>query len=308
MNITTNVQKPRLIDEAIVAVRAEKGWHLHAFECLPTDLPRYLAQTGLAHLPYRIVDHCRVAVGSFGKYLARPARRAGWQHWNEDIWFPMDEPMPELAGMPKLGTFSLRLRGIFFRTIVIVVRIDGRRFRCCLDTEEDSLIRFTQFAQLLAAGHYPHGVLFEGGSVEAITQQGPANGLCRFWTNPWHGGRQETIDIVVDRTHLIHQFTALAAAIADHPCFGHEFVLRAPIDDEEYESLSDAAEAEFARAISEGRIVVFSAADDMANEDAKADFVARNLAARFPLAADEIIWVERHKNMLRTLNIPAEWL
>jgi hypothetical protein len=86
--------------------------------------------------------------------------------------------MPEFPGTTKPGAFSLRLRRVFSGIIVIIMEIDGRCFRCCLDVVEDSLIVFTRFAQLLGAGHYLHGVLFEGGSVDVITQEGSVSGLC----------------------------------------------------------------------------------------------------------------------------------
>jgi len=305
MSTTVNAQL-RLIDEIIVAVRAETGWHLHAFECLPNELPQYLARTELAHLPHCIVDHRRVTTENFGKYLARPARRAGWQRWKEDIWFPMDEPMPVLPGTPKPGTFSLRLRGVFFGTIVIIVEIDGQRFRCCLDKAEDSLILFTRFVRLLTTGRYPHGVLFDSGSTDVIIQQEPRSGLCRFWANPWHDGKPAVIDIIVDQAHLIQQFVALAAAMADHPCFGREFVLFTMSDDEEYEHLSEIAEANFVEALAQGRVVVPDVADDMATEDAEADFIVHWIIEGRPLTVGETVLVDQRRSMLKTLTVPAD--
>jgi len=187
------------------------------------------------------------------------------------------------------------------------MEIDGRRFRCCLDDVEDSLILFTRFVQLLAVGRYPHGVLFDNGSTDVIIQEGPHRGLCRFWANPWHDGKYEVINIIVEQAHLIQQFVALAVAIADHPCFGSEFVMFTMSDDEEYEQLSDTAQADFAEALALGRIVVPDAPDDMAAEDAEANFVARFLVEKRHLTTDQSRHVEPWQHMLRTLTIPDDW-
>jgi hypothetical protein len=98
----------------------------------------------------------------------------------------------------------------------------------------------------------------------------------------------------------VEQFRALAGAIANHPNLGHHFVSHCCLPDAEYESVTAAAEAEWKRGVEGGRYP-----DDF---DAEEEFTASRLAAGVSLPPECARLADQYRTMLRTLEIPGEWL
>jgi hypothetical protein len=116
--------------------------------------------------------------------------------------------------------------------------------------------------------------------------------------NDWNSDHR-LIDVLTDREKLVEQFRGLATAIGDHPNLGHHFLCHGALPEGEYERVYETAEREWQEGVQQGRF-----ADDY---DAENEFCASKLAG-VPLPADCARLTEQYRAMLRTLEIPQEWM
>ncbi|WP_202306156.1 hypothetical protein [Mesorhizobium sp. L-8-10] len=293
----------RLLDETVFAVRNENapGWQMLAWECEPEDLPRRLAASGLDKREHRLVGAAQVAVEFVRQLVVEKALKAGWhQDWSSETWFPMDQPLPRLPGIPVPADVSLSLRSIVYGWICIAVEAHGKRLDLQIDDIHDSLVTFVRFIQILAAGGEPHAALAERATAHFVVQDGPDPHLCRFYLEVRRNGEAEIIDAITDREALLRQFRSLSTAIANHPCFAHHYVCHCCLNDAEYERASDAADSEWQDGVKAGQFP-----DDW---DAAQEFAAARIVAEVPLPEDCALLADEERMMLRALAVPLDRL
>lgn len=266
----------------------------------PQEVAFHLAVQGFGHVERQIVATSFVRSGFTGHFSAEKARRNGWQKlWNSDRWFPVEEPLPRLPGSPVQSEVTITLRSIMYGWINLLVESRGLRLDLSICELGDSLVSLARFVGILVAGGAPHAALANRATSHWIVQDHDIPGRCRFYLNVSQEQQHCAIDAVVEREQLVTQFRNLTAAIADHPHLAHQFLCWGQHSDA-YEKEADAAEFEWRRGIHEGRYP-----DD---HEAWERFELEWIAARVPLLVESRKYADRYKAMLRTLEIPKEWL
>lgn len=299
-----------LILQTVIAVRnaAGAGWQMVALPCSAEDIAEHIGEMANAGAEKRFVGTGEVAQDRWERSLANKALRRGWhQNAKGGAWFPIEEPLRSLPGSPLYADVKAYLDSIAFGTILIAIEVNGVRHDIGLDDLEDSLELLVRFIQVLASGGQPHAVLADYGCASMIIQDGPEPHLCRLYLANQHPIRNYVIDVMTDRATLLSQFRDLAQSIADHPNFAHHFVCHCCLPDGEYDRVSEAAEAEWARGVREGRFADDPVASD-ADIDAGDAFVASQLSEKVTLPEDCARLAEQHCAMLRSLEIPQDLL
>jgi hypothetical protein len=305
---------PRVRTDTVFAVRnrVARGWRMIAWECDRKDLQRRLAESEINGLEYRFVGTAEVPRqlerrfafrrdGWVDRFVIERALKAGWhQDLESAAWFPIDEPLSRLPGAPVQRYASLSLKSIMYGAIGIAVEADGKELDLWIDDVGDSLVLFVRFVQILAAGGEPHAALADRATAHFIVQNGPHPHLCRIHVEVRSDGEPQVIDVMTDRDELIQQFRSLSTAIADHAWFAHHYFCYCCLPDAEYERASRAAELEWERSVKEVRVL-----DDC---NAREEFVAARIANGVPLPDDCARLAEEGREMLRSLQIPKEWL
>ena len=270
-------------------------------DCELKDLRRQVTKIGIDDLEYRLVGNWAVNTEYLERFLVDGACKGGWVKDREiGAWFPIEEPLPKLPGTPVCADVSLRLTSIMYGWIAITVEGGGKTLSLWIDDIKDSPVLLVRFVQVLAAGGEPHAALAGGARAHFIVQDGPDPLLCRLHIEGQSESEIETIDVLTDRNKLLHQFRSLTTTIADHPSFAHHFICHACLPDDEYDRVADAAALEWASGVKAGLF-----GDDV---DAQEQFTTAKIVTEVPLPEDCAKLAKEERAMLRSLDIPREWL
>ncbi|WP_374250317.1 hypothetical protein [Xanthobacter sp.] len=305
--MTSSQSYPPLEPYVVVALRNEDGvgWRLLSLDCAPEGVDGALLGLGLEGAEYRQIgsgDCMRVVKDAVAE---EAALHRGWNRSRVlKGWVPIDERLPLLAAEPQLGRLSLRLVSITNGWIHVAVDAGEAAFDLSFDDVGDSMVLLARFVQIMVAGGEPHAPLAENGRATFVVNH-HGTGVCRFhlisrphaFMPEGHGGM---IDMLVDRDELTEQFRALTNAIADHPNFAHHYVCHGELPEEEYNRVDLLAETEWKAGQAEGRFP-----DDWWMEN---EFVAAAISAAVPLPAACAEAAEKERSMLRSLEIPEEWM
>lgn len=290
-----------MVPYCTVALRGldKSGWRMLSLDCEPEDIATRLAQQGLGGAGHRLVRHIYVPRGSDGNLGATRGWRAGWDEISgTDLWLPIDEPLPPSLGTPVPAPVTLTLGQILYGSIYFTVRLGAQQIELVVDDIEDSLILFARFVRILTQGGTPHAWLANSACAhfKAIDAGG---GACRLQIRLIGYQREEMIDVITDKASLAAAFRGLARAIADHPCFAHMWLCHCCLPNEDYERVSDTAEADWKQGVGEGRYP-----DDW---EAEQLFTAERITAGIPLSEELSQFAAKYRQMLRTLEIPPGW-
>jgi hypothetical protein len=293
---------PTLIPTVFLAVRdpAEGAWRMLTIHCEAKELLKRIAEIDLAVPNLRYIGTGEVAENWASTALLDRACQCGWVHCDDGRWFPIDEPMPPVPGTAVRSHVTIRLTSIIWGAIEFVVVAAGERLEFRLHDIQDEPITLARFAGILEAGGEPQACLADGGTSLFVVQNTAQPGLCRFHLRRTHEGRRSVTDVMTDRRALVAQFRALCTAVADHPYFAHHYLCHGGSDDCVYEQVLDAAELEWAAGVKEGRFP-----NDFDAQDA---YEAAALVERMPLQDGCARLAEEYRTMLRTLEVPHEWL
>lgn len=230
--------------------------------------------------------------------VERSAFRRGW--YNQDhLWIPIEVPLvlPELGGLKKTDV-TFGLKSILFGAITIEVTAGDNRLTLVLDDIEDSPITFVRFVQILVAGGLPHATMTDETWCDIVVNDGPSPDQCRLLIDNNYPDRKGRIDVFTDRQSLADAFRTLAREIGDHPYYAHHFLYHGlPIDD--YERVTDAHDKDWAAGVQRG---IYP--DDIDVEDA---LLASRIVESVVLPADWAEEAAKHREMMRTLEIPRDW-
>lgn len=272
-----------------------------SLDCEQDELPSRIAGSALAGLERRVISSSHVLRGAAEYLLYGHALRTGWHRDREsDRWFPIEEPLPMLAGMPKRADLAVTLTSILYGSIDLAIEAGGSRIEVGIGNVDDSLVLLVRFIQILQAGGFPHAALADRASTHFVVQDGGGGRIRRFILSARRDTGQQVIDVLVDADALLRQFMSLAAVIADHALFFHHYVCHVCLPTDEYDRVSEQAEADWQEGVASGEFV-----DD---PDAEQLFVATRIAAHVPLPEECRRHAEREQAMLRSLEIPEEWL
>ena len=293
------------LPQAILAVRdaAKSSWRMLALECELADLPEQIAKLGLAASEKRFVGASYVALDRWDSFIVEKALKRGWHQGAQgDAWFPVEEPLPLVAGSPVRAEVTLSLASIMRGCIDVTVKVNDERHPFYFDNTDDELTVFVRFVQVLASGGLPHAALADYANSHFVVQAGPEPGLCylHMKISQNDGEHHLRIDVLTERTRLVEQFCSLAHAIADHLNFGHQFLFHGWLSGTDYDRVWEAAEAEWKRGVEEGLFP-----DDF---DAEQEFAASRVVAEVALPPEWALEVDQYRTMLRTLEIPDEWM
>jgi hypothetical protein len=106
---------PNLLPQTILAVRGagNSPWRMLALQCELADLPEQIAKFGLAASDKRFVATGHVAPDQRDLLIIAKALKRGWHQSDQgEDWFPVEEPLPLLAGSPVSADVTLSLRSI----------------------------------------------------------------------------------------------------------------------------------------------------------------------------------------------------
>jgi hypothetical protein len=296
---------PNLLPQTILAVRdaGKSRWRMLALHCELADLSEQIAKLGLAASEKRFVGASYVAPDRWDSSIVAKALKRGWHQGAQgDAWFPVEEPLPLVAGSPVRADITLSLRSIISGCIDVTVEVDDESHLFHFDNTDDELTVFVRFVQVLASGGLPHAAFADYANSHFVVQAGPEPGLCclHMKISQNDGQDHQRIDVLTERKRLVEQFSSLASAIADHPNLGHQFLFHGWLSGAEYDRVGNAAEAEWKRGVEEGRFP-----DDF---DAEQEFTASKLVAEVMLSPEDAREAEQYRTMLRTLQIPCGWM
>lgn len=230
--------------------------------------------------------------------MERSALRRGW-HRQDQFWLPIEEPavLPALSNIKKTDV-TFALKSIVFGSITVEVTAGDNRLTLVLDDIQDSPVTFVRFVQILAAGGLPHATMTDETWCDVVVNDGPSPNQCRLLIDNNYPDRKGRIDVFTDRPSLADAFRTLAREIGDHPYYAHHFLYHGlPIDD--YERVADAHDKGWAAGVQRG---IYP--DDIDVEDA---LMASRIVESVVLPADWAEEVARHREMMRTLEIPRDW-
>lgn len=268
---------------SIVALRKpnQDGWDIRELGCCDTDVVATLQTAGLELTDLRLLAHGhRPSLNGAGEghRVTDAALRSGY-HWDRDgkTWRAVGEPIA-LAGQPgPIASVRTALKCIIYGYVGfdLVVAETGVPF-LFNDVSDDlsSLIRFTE---ALRDGGYPHLTSVGTGQL-ATCITSPTSDLCkvRVVAGPMQVWEIEPkIDVTTEREQLLAAFRDLLCSIADDQRLGSMWVAYGASEDEEYDRVSDAADAAW-RALIEAEQVT-------ENVEAEDDFVSHYLARRLTL-------------------------
>jgi len=230
--------------------------------------------------------------------MERSALRRGW-HRQEQFWLPIEEPfvLPALSNIKKTDV-TFALKSIVFGLITVEVTAGDNRLTLVLDDIQDSPLTFARFVQILVAGGLPHAAMSDETCCHIVVNDGPSPNQSRLLIDNHYPDRKGRIDIFTDRQRLADAFRTLAREIGDHPYYAHHFLYHGlPIDD--YERVADAHDKDWAAGVRRG---IYP--DDIDVEDA---LMASRIVESVVLPADWAEEAARHREMMRTLEIPRDW-
>lgn len=293
-----------MVHATLVAVKKDGKWLLMNYACRPDGLDAVLRADGLSQYERRVVDHRHVnpAFLGQGRYIEDCALRAGWhKHRTDNNWYPMEEEYPWLSGEPSRNPVDFRLRSVAFGHILFSVSTPATTIECPINDVHDSLVLYARFVQLLAQGRCPHAALTAYPLTHFVVQGPPQEAeSVRLFVRQIDEGKHKCVDVLMDRSLLLRLWGRLLATIADDESLGHMFLCHADMPDAEYGRVLDEAEADWSRLVVSG-----TCTDD---EDEMYRFLGKRITAGVPLTAQQTELTARYRTMLRTLEVPVEWL
>ena len=270
-------------------------------DCELKDLRRQVTKIGIDDLEYRLVGNWAVNTEYLERLLVDGGCKGGWvKDWEIGAWFPIEEPLPKLPGTPVCADVSLRLTSIMYGWIAITVEGGGKTLSLWIDDIKDSPVLLVRFVQVLAAGGEPHAALAGGARAHFIVQDGPDPLLCRFHIEGQSESEIETIDVLTDRNKLLHQFRSLTTTIADHPSL-RTISSAMPV----YQMTNMIAWLTRRRLNGRAGSRRDFSGDDV---DAQEQFTTAKIVTEVPLPEDCAKLAKEERAMLRSLDIPREWL
>lgn len=303
--MTIRPSSPALIPQTVIAVRESAGspWRMLPLRCEPAGLSEQIAKLGLAGAEKRFVGTSHCAKDRWDDFFIEKALRCGWHQGRQgDAWYPIEEPLSLDAEPSTRGNVVLSLKSIMWGKIAVAIEATGEHQEVYFDDMHDELVVFARFVHVLAIGGQPHAALADYAMSHFAVRNGPQPDLCHLHMkiSQNDGEHHRHINVLTEREKLVEQFRSLASAIACHPNLGHHFLCHCCLPEEEYGRVNEAARSEWERGVREGRFP-----DDY---DAEQDFRASKLVAGLQLPAECAKLAEEYGTMLRTLEIPGEWL
>ena len=305
MNKETGQETPSrigLIPETVFALKVDGKWRLMERACNPGELEEILVAEGLAGSECRIIGHHDVHPAFSRGFSVRRALRAGWhKHWHDDDWYPMEEELPLPPGDPVPDRLSFQLESIRFGWLNFSVATSTQSIQCWIDDVEDSLEKFVRYARLLEEGKFPHAALQIRSTTHFITQHvvNSPDTIRMIISRVDDDDRHERIDISIMRADLIAAFRKFLQDISNHNALGHMFLFHFSLPCDQYDRVTDEAEAAWEEGVFYG-----IHPHDLDQED---DYVVQQIVEKIPLSEDQSRIDALFRRMLRTLEIPEKW-
>lgn len=228
------------------------------------------------------------------------AKLKGWSCISgSSSWVQLEEPFPLSRAELTPVEISFELVQVINGWMSINVKFEGEKIELVLNDVEDSLVLWARFAACLKAGGEPHAFLADDLTTWFAVRVLKEREQCHLRIVRTGRGKR-VFDLALNRRCFAAAFRKLMLELAEHPWLGHMWLCFGSLGHPEYDDVEREAEADWQKLL-DCNIVE----DDW---DAQEEFVARRVVERVQLPSSCDEFSARTRRMLRSLEIPAEWL